>query len=52
MKEITHDLSHDLTFCAHTINCVCHSIGTMFRVLGTYNFGEGLHSEEEERVPC
>ena len=25
----------------HTINCVCHSIRSMFRVLGIYNF-EGL----------
>ena len=24
---------------AHTINCVCHSIRSMFRVLGIYNFG-------------
>ena len=30
-----HDLNHDLTFSAHTINCVCHSIGLMSRVLGT-----------------
>ena len=28
-----------LTFSAHTINCVCHSIRSMFRVLGMYNFG-------------
>ena len=34
----THDLNHDLTFSAHTINCVCHSIRSMFRVLGIYNF--------------
>ena len=26
-------------FTAHTINCVCHSMRTMFRVLGIYNFG-------------
>jgi len=39
MKYITHDLNHDLTFYAHTINCVCHSIRSMFRVLGIYNFG-------------
>ena len=39
MKEITHDINHDLTFyCTHTINCVCHSIRSMFRVLGIYNF--------------
>ena len=25
-------------FTAHTFNCVCHSIRTMFRVLGVYNF--------------
>ena len=30
-----HDLNHDLTF-AHTINWMCHSIKSMFRVLGTY----------------
>ena len=35
----TLDLNHDLTFSAHTINCVCHSIRSMFRVLGIYNFG-------------
>ena len=29
-------------FTAHTFNCVCHSIGTMFRVLGVYNFGDYL----------
>ena len=23
----------------HTINCVCHSIRSMFRVLGIYDFG-------------
>ena len=39
MKGKTHDLNHDLTFFAHTINCVCHSITSMFRVLGIYNFG-------------
>ena len=39
MKEKTHDLNHDLTFSAHTINCVCHSLRSMFRVLGIYNFG-------------
>ena len=27
---------HDLTFSAHTINCVCHSIRSMFRVFGIY----------------
>ena len=39
MKGKTRDLNHDLTFSAHTINCVCHSIRSMFRVLGIYNFG-------------
>ena len=39
MKGKTHDLNHDLTFSAHTINYVCHSIRSMFIVLGIYNFG-------------
>jgi hypothetical protein len=39
VKGKTHDLNHDLTFSAHTLNCVCHSIRSMFRVLGIYNFG-------------
>ena len=38
----SHDLNHDLTFSAHTINCVCQSIRSMFRVLWIYNFGEGV----------
>ena len=38
MKGKSHDLNHDLTFSAHTINYVCHSIRSMFRVLGVYNF--------------
>ena len=38
VKGKTHDLNHDLTFYAHIINCVCHSIRSMFRVLGVYNF--------------
>ena len=38
-EKITPDLNHDLTFAAHTINFVCHSIRSMFKVLGTYNFG-------------
>ena len=42
VKGKTHDLNHDLTFSAHTINCVCHSISSMFRVLGMYNFGVHL----------
>ena len=36
--DLNHDLNHDLTFSAYTINCVCHSIRSMFRVLGMYNF--------------
>ena len=36
----THDLNHNLTFSAHTINCVCHSIRSMFRVLGMFNFAQ------------
>ena len=36
MKGKTHDLNHDLTFSAHTNNCVCHSIRSMFRVLGDW----------------
>ena len=38
----THDLNHDLTFSAHTINCVRHSIRSMFKVLGIYNFGSAI----------
>ena len=40
MEGKTHDLNHDLTFSAHTFNCVCHSIRSMFRVLGIDNFGD------------
>jgi hypothetical protein len=40
VKGKAHDLNHDLTFSAHTINCVCHSIRSMFRVLGIYNFAK------------
>ena len=29
-------------FTAHTIKCVCHSIRSIFRVLGVYNFGLSL----------
>ena len=29
-------------FTAHTINCVCHSIRSMLRVLGMYNFGSAI----------
>ena len=49
MKGKTHDLNHDLTFSAHTINCVCHSIRLMFRVLGIYNFGLPVNFCIEER---
>ena len=38
LKSKFDDLSHDLTFYAHTIDYVCHSIRSMFRVLGMYNF--------------
>ena len=48
MKGKTHDLNHDLTFFAHTINCVCHSIRSMFRVLGIYNFGIRANVDENE----
>ena len=27
-------------FTAHTINCVCHCIKSMFRILSVYNFGK------------
>ena len=30
-------------FTAHTINCVCHIISSMFRVLGMYNFALSIH---------
>ena len=43
MKENTHDLNHILTFSAHTINCVWHSIRPMFRVLGIHNFAFNLN---------
>ena len=43
----THDLNHDLTFSAHTINCVCHSMTSMFRVLGVYNFAFDLSEFEK-----
>ena len=44
-KGKTHDLNHDLTFSAHTINCVCHSKMLMFRILGNiYNFGSEMES--------
>ena len=37
-----HDLNRDLTFSAHTIDCVCHSIKSLFRVLGVYNFAHTI----------
>ena len=43
-KRKTHDLNHELTFSAHTINCVCHSIRSMFRVLGIYIFDKVFHN--------
>ena len=46
MKGKTHDLNHDLTFSAHTINRVCHHIRSMFRVLGIYNFA--IHKEKHK----
>ena len=42
VKGKTHDLNHDLTFSAHTINCVCHSIRSTVRVLVIYNFGPDM----------
>ena len=30
--------NHDLTFPANTINWLCHSIRSIFRVLGIYDF--------------
>ena len=47
----THDLNHDLTFSARTINCVCHSIRSMFRVLGIYNFGWSKNYEVSVNLP-
>ena len=49
MKGKTHDLNHDLTFSAHTINCVCHSIRSMFRVLGIYNFALFRYRESDPK---
>ena len=39
----THDLNHDLYFTAHTFNCVCHRIKSIFRVLGVYNFANSAN---------
>ena len=36
----------NLHFTAHTINCVCHSIRSMFRVLGIYNFVDTPNAPE------
>ena len=38
VKEITH-------FSANTINCVCHNIRSMFRILGIYYFDYSLKRE-------
>ena len=41
-------------FTVHTINCVCHSIKSMFRVLDIYNFActlgfaRGIYTDEYE----
>ena len=42
MKGKENGLNHDSTFSAHTINYVCHSMRSMFRVLGVYNFDSGI----------
>ena len=34
-------------FTAHTFNCVCHCIKSMFRVLGVYNFALCMKIEEK-----
>ena len=46
MKGKNHDLNQDLTSFAHAIKCVCHSIRSMFRVLGIYNFAVSLKKSE------
>ena len=38
-----------LHFTAHTINCVCHSIRLMFRVLGIYNF-DWIHNGKGNKM--
>ena len=49
MEGKTRDLNHDLTFSAHTINCVCHSIiRSMFGVLGIYNFAFDIKFHEAQ----
>ena len=50
MKGKTHDLNHELTFSAHTINCVCHSIRLMFRVLGIFNFADQLNFQTDQAL--
>ena len=50
VKGKTYDSNHDLRFFAHTINCVCHSIRSTFRVLGIYNFAFGLNTLNTENV--
>ena len=37
-------------FTAHTFNCVCHCIKSMFRVLGVYNFGPGFNQNSNENI--
>ena len=52
VKEIAHDLNHDLTFYC-IINCVCHSIRSMFRVLGIYNFARqatNIFNDEKQKL--
>ena len=39
-------------FTAHTFQCVCHCIRTMFRVLGVYNFGLELDQDQEMCLFC
>ena len=38
-------------FTAHTFNCVCHSIRTMFRVLGIYNFDSYTKEKVSKWLP-
>ena len=45
-----HDLYHDLTFSAHTIHCVCHSIRSMFRLLVIYNFGQLFDCVQKKNI--
>ena len=37
---------------AHTINCVCQSIRSMFRVLGMYNFAVNVKSKWKIKSDC